>query len=108
VVRLMLSEGELGSERTAGEAFKIPEGVRGSIRRQLSSLPERTNSILEIAAVVGNEFESVLLEPICGDDAEKLDIQIEPAIKAGIVSRRSERKRFISIRARTHPRLNLW
>lgn len=88
VVRLMLAEGELGSERTAGETFRIPDGVRGSIRRQLDSLPERTNSILEIAAVIGNDFESAVLQAVCGGNAEDLAGQIEPAIAVGIVTGR--------------------
>jgi tetratricopeptide (TPR) repeat protein len=88
VVRLMLAEGGLGREQTTSEGFKIPEGVRGSIRRQLGALSERTNAILEIAAVIGIEFESDLLRSVCASGSDDLARQIEPAITAGIVANR--------------------
>jgi tetratricopeptide (TPR) repeat protein len=88
VVRLMLAEGELGREQSGNVAFRIPDGVRASIHRQLASLPERTNSILEAAAAIGSDFESALLQAVCGSDSGELAGQIEPAIAAGIVTTR--------------------
>jgi class 3 adenylate cyclase len=44
------------------EELGIPEGIRDVVGRRLSRLPEATNQVLAVAAVVGLEFETAVVE----------------------------------------------
>ena len=70
VVRLLVQEGELTSERAKeGKSWtvRIPEGVREVIGRRLNRLSERCNQTLTIAAVIGRGFELRQLRPLIED-----------------------------------------
>jgi tetratricopeptide (TPR) repeat protein len=84
VVRLMVAEGKL-DRAGAGDAFKIPDGVRESIRRRLVKLPEETNRMLSIASVIGNEVETQLLAQVSGSAAEQIVERMERVLRAGII-----------------------
>jgi predicted ATPase len=63
VVRVLLAERNLGSsDRIDLRGFKLPEDVRGAIRKRLGLLSPPAQSVLAIAAVVGQEFDTALLE----------------------------------------------
>ena len=83
VVRLLIAEGNIDS---ATNAFKIPDGVRESIRRRLGALSAETNSMLSIASVIGNEFEIQLLERASGSPAEQIVERLDEAVRIGIVT----------------------
>jgi tetratricopeptide (TPR) repeat protein len=85
VVRLLAAEGKLDGTG-AGDAFKIPEGVQGSIRRRLVKLPEKTNRILSIASVIGNQFETQLLAYVSGSEPEEIVDRMGGALRAGITT----------------------
>ena len=85
VVRLLESEGKPGQTANDRDAFKIPDGVRESIRRQLASLSHEANSLLSIASVIGNEFEMRLLERVSGRSPEQIAEQTDEAIRIGIL-----------------------
>ena len=85
VVRLLVAEGKVERARLNGSAFRIPDGVRESIRRRLVKLPEETNLMLSIASVIGNEFETRLLAEVSGSAAKQITERMEDAIRAGIV-----------------------
>ena len=54
VVRVLLAERNLGtSDRIDLRGFKLPEDVRGAIRKRLGLLSPQAQSVLAIAAVVG-------------------------------------------------------
>ena len=85
VVRLPAAEGKLERTGFDGAAFKIPDGVRESIRRRLAALSDETNSMLSIAAVIGNEFEMRLLERVSGHSPEQIVEQTDEAVRIGIL-----------------------
>ena len=85
VVRLLVAEGKVDRTRLDGTAFKIPDGLRESIRRRLAKLPEETSPILSAASVIGNDFETRLLAKVSGSTAKQITEQMEGAILAGIV-----------------------
>ena len=99
VVRVLIAEGKLaGAERLDLSGFKLPEGSRGAIRKRLAALPADAQVLLAVAAVIGQEFESGLLERVSSLAAEKLaDLLAEVADAGIIVSLGSSRYRF------THP-----
>jgi class 3 adenylate cyclase len=88
VVRLLESEGKPEPAANAGDGFKIPDGVRESIRRQLDTLSNETKSLLSIASVIGNEFETQLLERVAGRLREQVVEQTEEAVRLGILRSR--------------------
>jgi class 3 adenylate cyclase len=58
VVRLLQSDGRLDrADQVASWSVEIPQGVRQVIGRRLSTLSERCNAVLTLAAVLGREFE---------------------------------------------------
>ena len=85
VLRLLVAAGRVNIARVDANAFKIPDGVRDSIRRRLERLPEETNLMLSIASVIGNDFETRLLGEVSGSAAEQLIERMEEAGRAGIV-----------------------
>ncbi|MCH8818468.1 MAG: protein kinase, partial [Chloroflexi bacterium] len=59
IVRLLVQEGLLTTEATAGRdtwSVPIPEGIRDVIGRRLDRLSERCNETLSVGAVIGREF----------------------------------------------------
>ena len=51
LVKLLVSEGSLGS-RASAESAPVPAGVREVIRRRLAHLPEQTKALLSVAAII--------------------------------------------------------
>jgi predicted ATPase len=84
VVRLLAAEGKL-ARGFDGAAFKIPDGVRESIRRRLAALSNEANSLLSVASVIGNEFETRLLERVSGHSPEQMVERIDEAVRIGIL-----------------------
>ena len=99
VVRVLIAEGKLaGAERLDLSGFKLPEGSRGAIRKRLAMLSSDAQALLSVAAVIGQEFESGLLERVSGLPVERLpDLREEAAAAGLIVSLDGSRYRF------THP-----
>src|SRR5215469_12089244 len=77
----------LESDRTAIDRlrFKIPDGVRESIRSQLAALSDEANSLLSIASVIGTEFDTRLLERVSQYVAEQVVERIDEAIRIGVL-----------------------
>ncbi|MGC2304395.1 ATP-binding protein [Candidatus Binatus sp.] len=85
VVRLLAAEGKSARTGFDGAAFKIPHGVRESIRRQLAALSDEANALLSIASVIGNEFEMRLLARVSERSPEQMVEQIEEALGIGVL-----------------------
>lgn len=66
--------------------FAVPDSLRDVIGRRVARLPEETRSILEVAAVIGREFDAAVLESASDIDGETLLERIEPALLEGLVS----------------------
>jgi DNA-binding SARP family transcriptional activator len=86
LVRLLQSEGMLGDDHGAGELrTRVPAAVRDVIRRRVSRLPESTNALLSVGAVIGRHFDLDLLARAAGvDDDAVLDL-VETALVSGLV-----------------------
>ena len=63
----------------------VPEGIRDALGRRLSRLPVETNDVLSVAAVVGREFDVVVVGDVLS--LARLDVieRLEPALDAGLV-----------------------
>ena len=89
VVRLLVQEGELGSEQvreTDSWTIRIPEGVREVIGRRLNRLSQRCNEALTVASVVGREFTLAQLKPLIDEVSEdRLFDILEEALAARVV-----------------------
>jgi class 3 adenylate cyclase/tetratricopeptide (TPR) repeat protein len=67
------------------EELGIPEGVKEVIGRRISTLSERTNQALGIAAVLGRDFELEILERVSDMTMDELVDGLDEAVRAGIV-----------------------
>jgi eukaryotic-like serine/threonine-protein kinase len=87
VVRLLASQGRLDpaarDSRVLGS--KLPEGVRAVVAERLSRLSGDCRRTLEIASVVGRDFELRVLQPVSGLDAGQLLMLLEEAEAARLV-----------------------
>jgi predicted ATPase len=60
--------------------------VRESIHRRLARLSGETNFMLSVASVIGNEFDSRLVERVSESSAEQIVERLDEAARAGIVA----------------------
>ncbi|MGA9721285.1 MAG: AAA family ATPase, partial [Candidatus Binatus sp.] len=87
VIRVLVAERKLGTaEHLDLSGFKLPEGVRGAIRKRLAMLSTEARSALAVAAVIGQEFDVVLLERVHEDSAGTLAELMREAAEVGIVA----------------------
>jgi DNA-binding SARP family transcriptional activator len=84
LIRLIDSEGRLQTPETLAHA--IPAGVRDVVRRRVARLPERTVTVLTSAAVIGREFDFLLLERVCELPEESVLDDIEAALMTGMIA----------------------
>lgn len=77
------SEQEL--ERSALSMLRMPERMARAVRRRVDGLPERTRTLLDVAAVLGREFALPLLRAVLGCNDEALLTAMDPALRAGIL-----------------------
>ena len=87
LVRLLSTEGRLNDlESGRYAAAMIPQTVRGVIRKRLEALSDETASILEIASVLGREFELAVVEAVSRCHTDSIIKMIDEARAARIVS----------------------
>jgi DNA-binding SARP family transcriptional activator/predicted ATPase len=84
LVKLLGSEQSLGRPLAARDS-PVPVGVRDVVRRRLSRLPEQTNALLSVAAVIGPEFDIDTLEAVSVLDAEAAEEALDLALVSGVV-----------------------
>jgi tetratricopeptide (TPR) repeat protein len=99
VIRVLVAERKLGTaEHLDLSGFELPEGVRGAIRKRLALLSAEARTALTVAAVIGQEFDSVLHERVHEESTGQLAELMREAAEVGIVAAASpESYRF------THP-----
>ena len=99
VIRVLVAERKLGmAEHLDLSGFELPEGVRGAIRKRLALLSPEARSALAVAAVIGQEFDVVLLGRVTEVSVGTLAQLMREAAEVGIVAAASrESFRF------THP-----
>jgi tetratricopeptide (TPR) repeat protein len=93
LVRLFASERRLAAAENAA-ASEVPAGVRDVLRRRLSGLPEQTQSILLVAAVVGREFDLGVVRTVSGLRDESVLDAVEAALLSGLVVEEATADRF--------------
>jgi tetratricopeptide (TPR) repeat protein len=67
----------------------VPEGIRDALGRRLSRLPVDTNEVLSVAAVVGREFDVVVVADVLSLALLDVIERLEPALDAGLVHLRA-------------------
>ncbi len=63
----------------------IPEGIREVVGRRISRLSDTANTVLTIAAVIGQEFDAAVIEAISGVDGDAVFDALDEAARASIV-----------------------
>lgn len=64
----------------------IPDGVREVIGRRLSRLAPTTNDVLQIAAVVGRNFDLAVLQRLVDADRDDLLMALDEAVEARVIT----------------------
>ena len=87
VVRLLASQGRLDPAAKGAAVLEggLPEGVRAVVAERLGRLSDDCRRILEVAAVVGRDFELRVLQPPSGLDTERLLVLLEEAEAVRVV-----------------------
>jgi tetratricopeptide (TPR) repeat protein len=86
VLRALAAEGRLGGVARINLAgFKVPESVRGAIRRRLGLLSPGARAVLTTAAVIGQEPAHDVVALVHGHEAEKLAALMGEAEAMGIL-----------------------
>lgn len=84
VVRLLASEGRL-SDAGAAPLRRVPESVRGVIRRRLNRLTAEDNRILALAAIAGRVFSVHMLAEITASRIDALLDTLDTAERARLI-----------------------
>jgi tetratricopeptide (TPR) repeat protein len=64
----------------------VPEDVRGLISRRLARLSPDCIELLRVAAVIGRDFDSTLLEGVLSFDEDRFASALEEALEAGLIA----------------------
>jgi hypothetical protein len=83
LIRLATAEGPAGA--LSARRFRVPDGVRETIRRRLVPLELPTVRVLTVAAVVGPEFGLDTLVPVAGGPRQDLLACLDDARRAELV-----------------------
>jgi eukaryotic-like serine/threonine-protein kinase len=88
VVRLLVSQGRLGHAQAGSPvpAAGLPEGVKAVVAERLGRLSDGCQGVLEVAAVLGREFELRALQPASGLDPGRLLELLEEAEAARVIA----------------------
>jgi predicted ATPase len=87
VVRLLASQGRLDVTEAGSPvlAAGLPEGVRAVVAERLGRLSDGCRQVLEVAAVLGRDFQLRVLQPAAGLDPGRLLELLEEAEAARVV-----------------------
>jgi eukaryotic-like serine/threonine-protein kinase len=98
IVRLLTAEGTLESldEPTEDLVLRIPEEVRSLIRRRVAALPRDGAAALRLAAVIGREFDLLLLRRASRVSGARMMALLAEAAAAGLVATVSAGQRSCS------------
>ena len=94
-MRSLVSEREGGGQIASSEHFRTPDTLREAIRRRLTMLSEPTQSLLNIAAVIGNDFAAETGRKVAAVSREEANSMLDEAAAGGIlIALGSDRFRF--------------
>ncbi|MFN8540085.1 MAG: AAA family ATPase [Thermomicrobiales bacterium] len=75
-----------GRWRVARAPGEIPPGtILETVRQRLAHLPAATHELLRTAAVIGRQFDAILLAGASGQEAEGVEEQLIPAVRAQLI-----------------------
>ena len=87
IIRVLAAEGRLGSAQpTALGSYRLPDEVRAAIQRWLALLSPEARTLLATAALIGLEFELVLVEKATATAPERVAELISWAQEMGVAS----------------------
>jgi DNA-binding CsgD family transcriptional regulator len=88
VVRLLTSQGRLDAAEVGSRvlAASLPEGIRAVVAERLGRLSDGCRRVLEVAAVVGRDFQLRVLQPVSGLDPGRLLELLEEAEAARVAA----------------------
>ncbi|XVQ82175.1 BTAD domain-containing putative transcriptional regulator [Microbispora siamensis] len=66
-------------------ALSVPDGVRDVINQRVSRLPEDSQTLLRVAAVIGRDVDGDVLETATGAGGTRLMTLLEPAVATGLL-----------------------
>jgi hypothetical protein len=89
MLRLLEEEGP-----AAIAAGVVPAGVRDVIRQRLEHVAGDARTLLDLAAVAGDELDARLLAAAAGRDDESVAARLGEATRAGVLAERAGRPRF--------------
>jgi tetratricopeptide (TPR) repeat protein len=84
-VQMLQAEGALGSRDLASARLKLPAELGATIRRRFASLTAEQRRLLEVAAVVGRDFDVVLLQAACELPRDRVLGGLEPVLSARLI-----------------------
>jgi tetratricopeptide (TPR) repeat protein len=94
LVRLLRAEDRL-QELERDDELVLPRGIEQVIARRLQQLSEPCRGMLSLAAVIGNEVETSVLERAASADGEELLAQLEEAQAARVIEEAPDARRVI-------------
>ncbi len=86
-IRLLISEGRLGSEIAPPSItnFEIPLGVRSTIRRRVNLVSEAARETLALASAIGREFDLPTLRQLSTLADQKLHAALDEMVTSGLL-----------------------
>jgi DNA-binding SARP family transcriptional activator len=75
-----------GAGLTTGDGLAVPEGVRDVIAQRVARLPERGDHVLQVAALIGRDFEYELLERVVDLPEEQLLDVLDAAVRGALLA----------------------
>ncbi|HEV2368836.1 MAG TPA: AAA family ATPase, partial [Acidimicrobiales bacterium] len=89
-------QGSDGRWRVSVGDISVPEGVREVVGRRVSRLSDAANTVLSVAAVIGQQFELSVLDEVCDLSPDDIEAALQEAVVAGLM--REQRGARISYR----------
>jgi tetratricopeptide (TPR) repeat protein len=86
IVRMLVADPEAGTGIVSDHPFKIPHTLRDAIRRRLAVLSDSAQSLLNVAAALGNEFEADVCMRAGGVSRDQFNSLLDEAQSGGIVT----------------------
>jgi tetratricopeptide (TPR) repeat protein len=86
VVRLLAHDGLADGDEALGRMGPVPEEVRTLLRRRMADLPPEAVEAVQVAAVIGREFDLRVLERTSALDVGRLLEVLDGAEAAGVLS----------------------
>jgi eukaryotic-like serine/threonine-protein kinase len=94
VVRYLVEEGLLARQGDKKQSqtpavMRIPEGLRDVVGKRLTRLSPECNRILQVAAVIGRDFQLRTLQRVSGAEEDVLYTALEEATGAAVIEERT-------------------